>query len=93
MKFAMNGSLIIGTMDGANVEIAEHIGEDNMFIFGARCNEVAGAWDAVRTRNFRDDSRLTRVLDLIRSGTFGDSRQFGFDRVINTVYNKVLTDL
>jgi starch phosphorylase len=40
MKFIMNGSIIIGTMDGANVEIAEEVGKDNMFIFGANVNEI-----------------------------------------------------
>jgi starch phosphorylase len=73
MKFVMNGCLIIGTMDGANVEIAEEIGAHNMFVFGASVSEVA----VFRKQVFegrRDylGSRLKRVFDSIRGGTFGD---------------------
>ena len=41
MKFSMNGGLIIGTLDGANIEIREEIGEENMFIFGAKAHEIS----------------------------------------------------
>jgi len=73
MKFVMNGCLIIGTMDGANVEISEEIGEDNMFIFGARVNEI----NDLRQLLFSGEKkvvgkRLQKVFDSIYSGMFGD---------------------
>ena len=75
MKFVMNGGLIIGTMDGANVEIAEEIGAENMFIFG---EDVAGV-NACRKQMWegrRDyvGGRLKRVFDTIKSGFFGDTK-------------------
>lgn len=42
MKFSMNGCVLIGTLDGANVEIREEVGEDNFFLFGAKAPEIAG---------------------------------------------------
>lgn len=64
----MNGGLILGTMDGANVEIAEEIGAENMFIFGLRANEVNSA----RASGCTVDSRLHEVLQAIYKGTFAD---------------------
>ena len=42
MKFSMNGCILIGTLDGANVEIRQEVGEDNFFLFGAEAHEIAG---------------------------------------------------
>jgi len=73
MKFVMNGGLIIGTMDGANVEIAEEIGEENMFIFGERVDGVnkirREMWEGKRDYV---GSRLQKVFDAITTGLFGD---------------------
>ena len=73
MKFVMNGGLIIGTMDGANVEIAEEIGAHNMFVFGADVPEIAVFRKQLyEGRKDYIGSRLKRVFETIRNGTFGD---------------------
>jgi starch phosphorylase len=71
MKFALNGAVTIGTMDGANVEIREEVGDANIFVFGLTADEVAerrpryDPWALYRT-----NAELARVLDAIRDGAF-----------------------
>ena len=68
MKFAMNGCLIIGTMDGSNVEIAEEIGKENMFIFGASAVDVP-ILRAERAR-FKPPQEFDTVVEQIRNNAF-----------------------
>ncbi|PHJ22103.1 glycogen phosphorylase family [Cystoisospora suis] len=68
MKFVMNGGLILGTLDGANIEIREECGDDTMFIFGAKEHEVARIREQARNGNYPIDGRLREVFDFIRSG-------------------------
>jgi starch phosphorylase len=76
MKFQMNGCLIIGTLDGANVEIRECVGEDNFFLFGIEEPEVEPARAERAAGKFTPDPRFTAVMDTIKSGAFGKPGEF-----------------
>jgi len=70
MKFVMNGGLIIGTMDGANIEIREEGGDDTMFIFGCLETDVPVIKEKAKKGNYPIDPRMQRVFDTVKSGTF-----------------------
>jgi glycogen phosphorylase len=87
MKMALNGALTIGTLDGANVEILEAVGSQNIFIFGLNTEAVA----ALRTsgydprRFYREDAELKKALDMIGSGFFSPQNPSLFEPVINAL--------
>jgi starch phosphorylase len=72
MKFALNGALTLGTLDGANIEIREKVGAENFFLFGLTTDEVAQRKrDGYRGRNvYESNPDVREVLDLISSGFF-----------------------
>ncbi|MDR1496719.1 MAG: glycogen/starch/alpha-glucan phosphorylase [Clostridiales Family XIII bacterium] len=81
MKFMLNGALTIGTMDGANIEIAEAVGDDNIFIFGADAYEIERMEreGSYRARGvYESDARVRRVVDALTDGTLPvmNGRQF-----------------
>ncbi len=78
MKFMINGAVTIGTLDGANVEISEAVGEDNIFLFGLKADEVealkaSGTYSPQRI--YSDNADVNRVINMIRDG-FGGSKAF-----------------
>lgn len=88
MKFMMNGAVTMGTLDGANIEILEEVGRDNMFIFGLTPSEVIGyysygGYNAIEHCNC--DIRLMTVLDQLVNGFLpGGAREF------NTIHESLL---
>jgi glycogen phosphorylase len=86
MKFAMNGALTIGTLDGANVEILEEVGDENIYIFGKKADEISSLQEngTYRPRDFYEgDPMLRRTIDALVSGRL--SRDRGLFRPIYDV--------
>jgi len=89
MKFALNGALTIGTLDGANVEILENVGADNIFIFGMTTPQVA----ATRAAGYQPraiaegNAELTAVLEAIRDGVFSPDEPGRFQAIYDLLVN------
>uniref|UniRef100_A0A3Q1FTD3 Alpha-1,4 glucan phosphorylase n=1 Tax=Acanthochromis polyacanthus TaxID=80966 RepID=A0A3Q1FTD3_9TELE len=85
MKFMLNGALTIGTMDGANVEMAEEAGEENLFIFGMRVNDVEEmdkkGYDAVSYYNRIPE--LKKAVDQVSGGSFSPGQPGLFKDLVN----------
>ena len=85
MKLALNGALTIGTLDGANIEIQEHVGAENMFIFGLTADEAAARRAAGYSprREVEANPELQGTLELIASGFFSPGRPDDAKQVID----------
>ncbi|EHW4466145.1 glycogen/starch/alpha-glucan family phosphorylase [Salmonella enterica subsp. enterica serovar Kottbus] len=89
MKFALNGALTIGTLDGANVEMQEHVGEENIFIFGNTAEEV----EALRRQGYKPrdyyekDEELHQVLTQIGNGVFNPEEPGRYRDLVDSLIN------
>ncbi|MBF0313597.1 MAG: glycogen/starch/alpha-glucan phosphorylase [Oligoflexia bacterium] len=86
MKFAMNGALTIGTLDGANIEIMQNVGQDNIFIFGHTEESLHRLSSSYNPMNYYEkDNDLKRVIDAIADGTFSKHDKELFANVVNAL--------
>ncbi|MDE6983902.1 MAG: glycogen/starch/alpha-glucan phosphorylase, partial [Lachnospiraceae bacterium] len=94
MKFMLNGALTLGTMDGANVEIVEEVGNENAFIFGLSSDQVIsfennGGYNPMDIYN--KDADIRKVVDQLVDGTYADDREL-FRSLYNSLLNTLDTD-
>lgn len=87
MKFAMNGALTIGTLDGANVEICEAVGAENFFLFGLDAEQAQQVLvDGYEPRNhYEDDPELRAAIDLLESGLFSHGDRDLFSSLVENL--------
>src|SRR5262245_20895454 len=86
MKFALNGALTIGTMDGATIEIRQEVGDDNIFVFGLTADQAQALTPGYDPGHYyRSDPELRRALDMIRSGAFSPGESDLFAPIVQSL--------
>jgi glycogen phosphorylase len=89
MKLALNGAITVGTLDGANIEIRDHVGADNFFLFGLTADQAT----AVRLggyspdASYRADAELKAAIDALASGAFSSGDREAFEPIISAILN------
>jgi len=76
MKFSINGGIILGTLDGANIEILEEVGKENIFIFGAIADDVPSIREQYKEGKIDVDPRFNLAISLLKNNEFGPAEQF-----------------
>ncbi|MEE9342545.1 MAG: glycogen/starch/alpha-glucan phosphorylase [Gammaproteobacteria bacterium] len=88
MKFMMNGAITIGTLDGANIEILEEVGEENFFLFGLTAEEVEATRETYNPHEIiENNADLKAVIQLLQNGHFNQFEDGLFDPIIDSIYN------
>lgn len=100
MKFALNGALTVGTLDGANIEIREEVGAENFYLFGLTTPEVKAIHDAGSHKPwdlYNNDVRIRRIMDALSSNMFSESEPGIFKPIFQNImtadYYLLLSDI
>jgi len=91
MKLALNGALTLGTLDGANIEIRDHVGVENLYLFGLRAEHVAalrasGRYDPHQV--VADDPALARVIDALKGSRFAGEEGDAFGPLLHHLFDE-----
>ncbi len=89
MKFALNGAITIGTLDGANIEIMDEVGEENFFAFGLKAQEIMNLRSSYNPRRYYEgNEELKKAIDQIRDGYFSPGQPNLFQPIVDALLQR-----